>query len=325
MAVEMDPVWKEALDAYLAGFLEYLCPATHALGDWSVPPEALDAELQKLLREAEVGKVLADRLYRVKRKDGPGDLFLLIHVEVQNDRDHHFARRMWEYHYRIYDAHGQHPVALALLGDTAPDWRPAAYEFQAGDTRLTYAFASVKLWDWRDRIDELEAMPNPFAMVVLAHLQCQLNRKDEARRFEWKRRLARLLYDKGYHSDDFRRLFKVIDSLLQLPAELDRRIVLEMSSWDKEKNMPLISPFEIRVKEEGRQEGLQEGRQKGRQELLSDLAAEMATDKFGEAGRRFAETDLAAADAATLKKVVKAVSAAVTLDDLRALLADPSE
>ena len=317
MTVEMDPVWKEALDAYLPGFLEYFCPATYALGDWSVPPEALDTELQKLLSDDEGNKILADRLYKVKRAGAAGNLFLLIHVEVQTARDTNFAMRMWKYHYRIYDRHGQHPVALAILGDDkSPDWRPAAYEFQAGDTRLTYAFASVKLWDWRDRIDELEATANPFAMVVLAHLQCQLNRKDEGARFAWKRRLAKLLYDKGYQSDDFRRLFKVIDTLLQVPVELDRQLIAEMLSWDKEKQMPLISPFEIRTLEQGRQEGRQEG--------ALDLAAEMLADKFGDAGRRFAETDLATADTATLKKMVKALATAATLDDLRDLLATPS-
>ncbi len=317
MAVEMDPVWKEALDAYLPGFLEYFCPATYALGDWSVPPEALDTELQKLLSDDEGNKILADRLYKVKRAGAAGNLFLLIHVEVQNSRDAAFPLRMWKYHYRIYDRHGQHPVALAILGDDkSPDWRPAAYEFRAGDTRLTYAFASVKLWDWRDRVAELEAAANPFAVVVLAHLQCQLNRTDEAGTFAWKRRLMRMLYDKGHPPADARRLFKVIDSLLQLPEELDRRIVMEMLEWEKEKAMPLISPFEIRTLERGRQEGRQEGR--------LDLATEMLADKFGEPGRRFVETDLANADTATLKKIILALSAAATLDDLRSLLATPS-
>jgi len=321
--VDLDAVWKAFFDTYLAGFLEFFCPATHALGDWSVPPEALDAELQTLTRDGDVGKVVADRLYKVKRKAGPGDLFLLVHVEVQNQVIGDLADRMWKYHYRIFDAYGQHPVALAVFGDTAPTWRPAEYEFRAGDTRLTYAYAAVKLWDWIDRTAELEALPTPFALAVLAHLQRQRHRADHAALFQWKRRLIRLLYDKGHTPDDFRAVLKLIDNLLKLTPILERQIDEEIRVLEQEKNVELVWPYEQRAEARGEARAEVKWMEAQRAAWMRSVA-KMLKNKFGDAGERFAEVALAGFDAAALESVFDAVLAAVTLDDVRTSLANPT-
>jgi len=54
-----------------------------------------------------------------------------------------------------------------------------------------------KLLDWHARWAELEASPNPFALVVMTHLKAQ-ECQDGPTRKGWKLRLVRLLYQRGY-------------------------------------------------------------------------------------------------------------------------------
>jgi hypothetical protein len=50
-------------------------------------------------------------------------------------------------------------------------------------------FPVVKLRDYAARWDALEASDNPFAMVVMAHLQARATRRDPEGRLQWKLRL----------------------------------------------------------------------------------------------------------------------------------------
>ena len=67
---DYDSPWKEALDYFLPAFLEFFFPRVHELIDWERGYQSLDKELQQVVREAEVGKRLADKLFQVWLKDG---------------------------------------------------------------------------------------------------------------------------------------------------------------------------------------------------------------------------------------------------------------
>jgi hypothetical protein len=123
MPRDFDSPWKETLDLFLNQFLEFFFPRIHSIIDWNIPYESLDTELQQIIREAELGQTIADRLYRVKRQSGE-DLFLLIYIEIQNQTDPQFPFRMFVYHYRILERYNQHPISLAVLGDESASWRP---------------------------------------------------------------------------------------------------------------------------------------------------------------------------------------------------------
>ena len=68
----------------------------------------------------------------------------------------------------------------------------------------------------------METTPNPFATAVLAHLKTQETRADPAARRTWKLRLIKGLYDRGLDGEQVRLLFKFVDSMLDLPRQLDR-------------------------------------------------------------------------------------------------------
>jgi len=112
---EYDSPWKEAVERFLAWFLEFFFPDVFRGIDWSRGYESLDKELQQIVREGEVGLRLADKLFKVWRLDGE-EAWVLIHVEVQNQAEEQFGERMYVYHYRIFDRFRRPVVSLAVLG-----------------------------------------------------------------------------------------------------------------------------------------------------------------------------------------------------------------
>jgi hypothetical protein len=99
---DYDSSWKAVLERYFPQFLEFFFPQIHAEIDWQRGWEFLDKELQQVVRDAELGKRLVDKLVKVWRLDGT-ETFVLIHIEVQGQVDARFAERMFEYHYRLRD------------------------------------------------------------------------------------------------------------------------------------------------------------------------------------------------------------------------------
>lgn len=170
---------------YLEGFLRLLFPAAHSAVDWSRGWEALDAELQQVVRDAAIGRRLADKLFRVWLANGD-EAWVLIHVEVQGQVDDTLPERAFVYHYRIFDKYERPVATLIVLADERPDWRPGPFRQELLGCRTTLEYPTAKLLDWSDRLAELEADPNPFAVVVLAHLASLRTRKDPTARLDWK-------------------------------------------------------------------------------------------------------------------------------------------
>ena len=118
---------KKHSNASSKQFLALLFPAVHREIDWSRGYEMLHAELEQIVREAELGTVLADVLVKVYRHDGE-EIWVLIHVEVQAQPDARLPERMFIYHYRIFDRYHRPVVSLAVLADEQAAWRPDHYE-----------------------------------------------------------------------------------------------------------------------------------------------------------------------------------------------------
>jgi hypothetical protein len=85
-------------------------------------------QLHQIVHDADVGRRVADKLFKVWRNDG-SEAWLLIHVEVQGRREEAFAERMFIYSYRIYDLYRKPVVSLAVLCDAEPGWRPDRFAY----------------------------------------------------------------------------------------------------------------------------------------------------------------------------------------------------
>ena len=267
---DYDSPWKEALERYFPQFLELLFPEVHAGIDWSQGYEFLDIELQQVTRDAELGRRLADKLVQVVDSDGRED-WLLIHIEVQGQTESEFAERLFVYNYRIFDRYKRPVVSLAVLADEKSDWRPDRFGYQRWGCEVGIRFPSTKLLDYRARWSELDTSANPFAIVVQAHLETQETRHVPRERYRAKLALSKSLYRRGWERADILELFRVIDWMLQLPAELEERLWSEIHQYEEVKQMPYVTSVERIGIRKGIQQGIQQGIQRDRRLLLRQI------------------------------------------------------
>src|SRR5262245_54266722 len=108
--------------------MAFFFPTAYREIDWSRGYEFLDKELQQIVRDAERGPRVVDKLIKVWRRDGSEE-WLLIHLEVQSQYETDFGERMFVYHFRIFDRYNRRVVSLAILGDDRPRWRPDRFGY----------------------------------------------------------------------------------------------------------------------------------------------------------------------------------------------------
>ena len=307
---EFDSPWKDILEIYFEDFISFFLPIAHGEIDWNRPPEFLDKELQQVVRDAELGRRLADKLVKIWRKDG-AETWVLIHVEVQSQDEADFAERMFVYHYRIFDKYRRKVVSLAILGDERSNWRPNEFGYQLWETKIDFNFKVVKLLDYGDRWSELETSSNPFAIIVVAHLKAQETRSDRLERKKWKIALVRRLYEQNYSRTEVINLFHFIDWVMSLPEELEQEFWQSVQQLEEERSMPYITS----VQRIGRQEGRQEGRQDG---LLKGIELGLKL-KFGAEGLAMLPEVADIKDAGLLEMILSGLETANTLEEWRNL------
>jgi hypothetical protein len=255
---DYDSPWKEALDVYFEPFMAFFFPQAHRDIDWSRGYESLDKELQQVLREAEVGRRVVDKLVKVWRQSGEEE-WVLVHVEVQSQEESDFARRMYVYNYRIFDRYNRTVVSLAVLGDERRGWRPNHFGYSLWGCSVSFQFPVVKLLDHAAAVDALEADPNPFAAVVLAHLKTQETRQDPFARKDWKVRIVKGLYERGWSAGQVRQLWRFIDWMMDLPKGLEDQVRQEIHQYEEKEKMPYIDSATRWGMEQGLREGLLRG------------------------------------------------------------------
>ncbi len=305
---DSDSPWKEALDQYFEPCIAFFFTTAHAEIDWSRGYEALDKELQPIVRQARQGRRYVDKLVKVWLKNGQ-EKWLLIHIEVQASKDREFARRMYVYNHRIFDRYDHEVVSLAILADDDPGWRPDRYEYGRWGFRALIEFPVVKLLDHAGQYEKLESDPNPFSVVVLAHLKALETRRSPAERQAWKVRLVKGLYGRGMGPEDLRRLFRFIDWIMELPEALEERFQDEITAYQQENKMPFIDIFERKAIEKARAEGLEQGLKQGIEAVLET--------KFGAAGLELMPEIRQIRDPAVLGKVLARLRTAARLDEVR--------
>ncbi|MSU80755.1 MAG: hypothetical protein EXS16_22040 [Gemmataceae bacterium] len=160
-------------------------------------------------------------------------------------------------------AYGPRVASFAILADDHPNWRPTEHEETLLGSGLKLTMQTVKLLDFANRIDELEASTNPFASVILAHLKTQATKHDPETRFVWKMRFIRNLYERGFGANQVRQLFRLIDWIMRLPAELDEKVDAEVEKFEKEKEMPFVTGIERRAQKRGEERGKEIGEKLG--------------------------------------------------------------
>jgi hypothetical protein len=304
MTADYDSPWKDAFDLYFEPFLALLFPEVHGQIDWSRGHEALDKEFQQVVREAEVTRRYVDKLVRVWTKEG-AERWVLVHVEVQTTRYTELPGRMYVYNYRVFDRYNKPVASLAVLADDDPAWRPAEYWSRVFGCETGIRFPTVKLLDFADHEAALEASANPFASVVLAHLKARQTRDDPTDRYNWKLRLVRSLYERGFNARDVRELFRLIGWLMELPAALEQVFWQDLKKLQEERRMPYVPHMQRIFHCCGLREGIES----------------VLRIRFGEEGLRFMPEIQEVEDEDRLRTILKALETATSPDDVRQLWA----
>jgi hypothetical protein len=247
---QFDSPWKEILEVYFEDFLLFFFPQIHAEIDWSRGYDFLDQELAQVVRDAELGKRLADKLVKVWKFSGE-ETWVLVHIEIQSQEESRFGKRMFVYYYRLLDKYDLPIASLAILGDERDTWRPEPFESELWGCEVSFRFPIIKLLDYLPRWAELEASQNLFAIVVMAHLKTKETRNDAMARKEWKFKLTRSLYERGYERQDILNLFRFIDWILELPEDLTQSFRDELEQYEQEKQMPYVTSIERMGIEQG--------------------------------------------------------------------------
>ena len=297
---EFDSPWKQILQLYFAEFMLFFFPQAHEEIDWSRGFEFLEKELAQVVRDAELGTRLVDKLVKIYRAGGD-EVWVLVHIEVQSQEETDFARRMFVYNYRIFDRYNRSVASLAVLGDERTNWRPNQFGYELFGCKVDFQFPVIKLVDYQQRLPELEANRNPFATVVMAHLAAVQTRSDRLQRKQSKLVLVRRLYEQGLGRSDIINLFGFIDWVMTLPAQLEAEFWQEYRDFEASKSMQYVTS----VERFGIRQGLLEG---------IELGLKL---RFGTEGLSLLPEISTIEDVEQLRAVLTGLETATNLDELR--------
>ena len=253
-ADDFDNPWKAAIERHFSSFLHFFFPAAHAEIDWTHAPVWLDQELRNVARDAKPGKRIVDKLAHIKRTDGE-PAWVYIHLEIQGQQQENFSKRMFVYHYRLYDRYEQPIASLALLTDDHPRWRPERFGYRSLGCELALDYPVAKLTDWVRSEHKLADDHNPFALLTLAHLATRATRHDPSARKQEKWQLLKQLYRKGWTAQEVLDFYQVLDWMMRLPKELEQQLRQDVRTLEGELAMRYVTSFERLAMEEGIQQG----------------------------------------------------------------------
>ncbi len=263
-----------------------------------------------MFSDAAIGKRFVDRLYKVRLRDG-SHLWLLLHIEVQASRETGFPKRVFRYFYRLDDKFDLPLTCLVVFADESPTWRPSKFKYDFAGTNVIFSYPTVKLADYRNRMEELERMENPFALIVLAHLQSQ-SATEMQNRLEWKRRITHNLLERSLDEATRWKVLRLVDWMIDLPVQLNEVFWGEVNEWKARNVMPFVTGLEQMAINEGMKKDLRTG-------LLSGLEVALEM-KFNDDGKQFFEELKSVSDTACLRSLLEAIRSAATIDELRKVL-----
>ena len=318
---DFDNSWKEMMEYSFESFIELFFPRAYAKINWKKKIEFLDHEFRQLMEEANIEKTLADKLVKVWLKEGK-ELWVLIHIEIQNQKVKNFEKRMYDYHTSIYKRYGQRVASMAILGDRNKSWKPTCFDYNNLDSGVIFYYPIAKLTDYRDRWHELEASHNPYAIAIMAHLKMLEAGKDVTNLAFWKMEITKELLKHGFSPKTTSYVLRFIDIIMALPKELENTYRKQVIEYVKEKKMVnTMIPWEKVAYEDGMEKGMEKGLlQKSQQYIIVALETRFET---------IPKTCLASikkiADTTILESLFKAAIKVKSIKEFKEILKDTTQ
>jgi len=211
-------------------------------------------------------------------------------------------------------------VTTTISADDRADWRPDGFGYNLLGCNIDFRFPTAKLLDFVGKEAELEASPNPFAVVVLAFLSARRTSGDDGQRRISKLRLIRSLYERGFERKDVEKLFRLIDWFMVLPAEMENEVWREVEQFEQEMQMRPLTPREMNWLKDGAAKARAEDRASW--ETAIETILEL---KFGPPTAATLMADVRALDSSQLPKSMNVIKSATSPDELRRSLMNPAE
>ncbi|NEP44475.1 MAG: transposase, partial [Okeania sp. SIO2H7] len=299
-------------------------PTIHQGIDWSRGFKILEQQLQEIVGEASSENIIADKLFQVWLLEGT-EIWVLIHIEIQSQRQTEFGKRMYQYNYRAFDRYEKPVLSLALLGDDSPTWRPSSYSYGLDVCQMQLDFATAKILDYEPQWEMLEQSTSPIAIMLMAHLKTQATTSNLDERLQWKWTLARSLFEKGYTRDDIILLFRIVDKMMALSAELQQGFKQQVITYQEERKMPFLSTIEEDAMavgiQQGMEQGIQQGMERGIQQSLRDNIKVVLETRFGEVPSEITEALGNISDISVLQPLLVQAVTINSLSDFKELFA----
>ncbi len=315
---DLDGAWKEALHHYLERAFALGFPKAHSEIDWSVKVVFRDPELQKIIVGSETGRRSVDILAQVRCRDG-SDRWVLLHIEIQSQREARFPERMHEYSVKILYVFRMPVASFAIFADDSPGWKPDRLTIETLGTRIEFSYPVLKLTDMDPA--ELERSDNPFAAFILAHLMALETAHDPRSRKAGKLRLLKRLYER-WGPEEVRRLARLIDWVMQLPKDLESQVLKEIHAFEQENHMPYVTSFERLTMEEVEARGVARGAALGETKGIHDTIGIVLKAKFGPAGTALIPEIQQIRDAKALLQIAELIQQSGSVEEVRLAFAN---
>ncbi|MFI5138453.1 MAG: hypothetical protein ACHQIM_11565 [Sphingobacteriales bacterium] len=268
-----DLLWKAALEDLSDDFLRFFYPDADKLFDLDKEFEYLDKELEQLFppEDDNFAPRYVDKLVKVFTRNGQEE-WILIHVEVQGYTDQDFAKRMFQYYYRILDKYDKPITAFAIFADTNKSFHPKYYEREFLGTKVYYAFNTYKIIDQDDA--KLEASNNPFAMAVLtAKLSLSRPALKDQQLLDLTFDLAKRLLTKQIPKEKIRILMNFLRHYMRFEnEEIIAKFEQEISILTERSSTMGIEEFLL---DQAKKEGKKEGRKEERDDVIKETALKL--------------------------------------------------
>ncbi len=257
-----DSPWKEAIEVFFQPCMELLFPDIARQLDWSVEPEFLDTELQKLTSDSQDNRRHVDKLVKVCCTDGQ-IRWLLLHIEVQGQAETDFTRRMFTYYYRLTERFSEPVVSLAILTDIRKNFRPDHYQEELLGCKIRFEFVMVKLLDLQDKMDELLASDNIFALLVAAQLAAK-QVKGSRQRTDAVLNFYRMARKRRHSRHHIIKMLDFIEWMIRIPKQELTYYNEQVDLIDQEdKTMSYMAIFRREAYAKGIEQGIEQGIEKG--------------------------------------------------------------
>lgn len=252
-----DILWKGLIEEIFPYFIPFFLPQYAHLFDLSKPVEFLDKELQQLFPQDEDIRhpKFVDKLVKVFTIKGT-EQWVLIHIEVQGQRDEDFAKRMYTYFYRILDRYGVAVTAIALFTDDNPAFCPNRYEYDFAGTQNMYRFNTYKVLQQDEQV--LAESDNPFAIAILTVLLALKKKRLQGEELlQLKVALYRQLRSRNFSESLSRKMFSFLDTYVHFDKpELKNKFDKEIEAITKNNEpMGLKEVVELLIAERAMEQG----------------------------------------------------------------------